>query len=222
MISRIGCDAFGDLARKTWEQEGVPTTHVAIDDEAPTGAAFIFVSSQTRDNAIIVESGAAANLGVSDVRAAQPLIAGAKVFMTQIEQPIGAAMEGLRIARAHVTTILNPAPASPVDDAIYAHCDFATPNEAEAATLPGIDTDTDEGALKAAASLVSRGARNVVITLGAKGALLHDGCGRRLQWRVCGRACGGADTGRGRSLWYGCGWPFRTEARHRTIDAEAC
>jgi ribokinase len=76
-----------------------------------------------------------------------------------------------------VTTILNPAPALPVDDTIYAHCDYVTPNETEAATLTGIDTSTDEGALQAASSLVERGARNALITLGAKGALLHGEAG---------------------------------------------
>lgn len=178
MITRIGQDAFGNLARQSWEQDGVATSHVLIDDNAPTGAAFIFVSSKTGDNAIIVESGAAANLGVADVRAAEALIGGAKVFVTQFEQPIEAAVEGLSIARSHgVTTVLNPAPALPVDDAIYAHCDFVTPNETEAATLTGIDATTDEGALKAASSLIERGARNVVVTLGAKGALLHGAAG---------------------------------------------
>lgn len=178
MITRIGRDTFGDLARKTWEQAGVSTAQVLVDEQAPTGAAFVFVSSKTGDNAIIVESGAAANLAVADVHAAQSLIENAKVFVTQFEQPIETAIEGLRIARARgVTTVLNPAPALPVDDAIYAHCDFVTPNETEAATLTGIDTSTDEGALKAAASLIARGARNVVVTLGAKGALLHGAAG---------------------------------------------
>ncbi|MFJ6325296.1 MULTISPECIES: ribokinase [unclassified Rhizobium] len=178
MITRIGRDAFGEMARKTWEQDDVATSHVLVDDISPTGAAFIFVSAKNGDNAIIVESGAAANLSVADIRAAQSLIAGAKVFVTQFEQPIDAAVEGLRMAREHgVTTVLNPAPALPVSDAIYGYCDFVTPNETEAATLTGIDTSTDEGALKAATSLIERGARNVVVTLGPKGALLHGAAG---------------------------------------------
>ncbi|MDH4985444.1 ribokinase [Aminobacter anthyllidis] len=178
MITRVGQDSFGEMARRTWSQDGVDTSHVLVDETAPTGAAFIFVSTNTGDNAIIIESGAAANLSAADVRAAEQLIAGAKVFVTQFEQPIEAAIEGLRLARSHgVTTILNPAPALPVNDAIYAHCDYVTPNETEAATLTGVDTSTDEGALKAASSLVERGARNALITLGAKGALLHGEAG---------------------------------------------
>jgi len=174
MITRVGQDSFGELARQTWSRDGVNTSHVLIDAVAPTGAAFIFVSSKTGDNAIIIESGAAANLSPADVRAAEGLISGAKVFVTQFEQPIETAIEGLHLARSHgVTTILNPAPALPVDASIYSYCDYVTPNETEAATLTGIDTDTEEGAVRAAVRLVELGARNALITLGSKGALLH-------------------------------------------------
>ena len=178
MITRLGRDSFGEMARQAWSRDGVDTSHVLTDDGAPTGAAFIFVSTKTGDNAIIVETGAAANLSVADIRATEPLIAGAKVFVTQFEQPIAAAVEGLRLARSHgVATVLNPAPAIPVDPGIFALCDYATPNETEAATLTGTDTSTDAGARAAAAALVKLGARNALITLGAKGALLHGAAG---------------------------------------------
>lgn len=177
-ITRIGRDSFGDMACRSWMSDGVDTAHVQIDETAPTGAAFIFVSAGTGDNAIIIESGAAANLSAADIRAAENVIAGAKVFVTQFEQPIEAAVEGLRLARRHgVTTLLNPAPAVAVDDAIYAWCDYVTPNETEVAALTGIDAESEDGALHAAQVLVERGARNVLVTLGAKGALLVGAAG---------------------------------------------
>jgi ribokinase len=152
----------------------VDTGAAVLDEATPTGAAFIFVSTETGNNAIIVESGAAGRITTTDVRNAEPLIAGAKVFVTQFEQPVEAAIEGLRIARAHgVITVLNPAPALPVDDSIYAVCDYVTPNETEAATLTGIRVETVDDARRAAADLVARGARNALITLGEKGALLY-------------------------------------------------
>ncbi|MGG6897749.1 ribokinase [Rhizobium sp. BR 315] len=178
MVTRVGQDSFGEMARRTWAGDGIDTSYVISDTEAPTGAAFIFVSTETGDNAIIIESGAAAKLSPADISAAEALIAGAKVFVTQFEQPIATAMEGLRLARKYgVTTVLNPAPALPVDDAIYSYCDYVTPNETEAATLTGVDTATDEGALRAAARLVELGACNALITLGAKGAILHGAAG---------------------------------------------
>jgi ribokinase len=175
LITRVGKDAFGEIARKTWAADGVDTSAVIEDPASPTGAAFIFVSTETGNNAIIVVSGAAGKLSPEDVRASEKTIAGAKVFMTQFEQPIGTAMEGLRIARKHgVTTVLNPAPAIKVEDqSIYGLCDYVTPNETEAASLTGLPVTNEAEALVAAKELVRRGAKNALITLGENGALLH-------------------------------------------------
>jgi len=88
MITRIGRDTFGDMAQKAWAADGIDISAVAIDEELPTGAAFIFVSTETGNNAIIVESGAAAKLSPADVAAAEQAIAGSKVLVTQFEQPV--------------------------------------------------------------------------------------------------------------------------------------
>ena len=181
IITRIGRDTFGEMAEKAWAADGVDISGVVHDDTLPTGAAFIFVSTETGNNAIIVESGAAAILSIADVRAAEAIIAGSKVLMTQFEQPIPTAIEGLTLARKHsVITILNPAPALSVDDAIYPLCDYVTPNETEAATLTGLRVETEDDALAAAQDFVRRGARNALITLGEKGALLHGAAGTHL------------------------------------------
>lgn len=181
MITRIGRDTFGALALETWKTDGIDTAHVTIDESAATGAAFIFVATGTGDNAIIVEIGAAARITPADIIAAEARIAGASVFLTQFEQPLDAAVAGLRIARANgVTTVLNTAPAIPVNDDIYGLCDYVTPNETEAAALTGIDTSTDEGVVQAARCLVAKGARNALITLGARGALLHGETGTHM------------------------------------------
>lgn len=181
MITRIGRDTFGEMAQKAWAADGIDISAVAIDAELPTGAAFIFVSTETGNNAIIVESGAAAKLSPADVAAAERTIASSKVLITQFEQPVETAIAGLTLARRHgVITILNPAPALPVDDAIYALCDYVTPNETEAATLTGLKVETEADALAAAREFVRRGARNALITLGEKGALLHGAAGTHM------------------------------------------
>ncbi len=71
-ITRLGRDAFAEIALKTWAEAGIDTRSVVTDDARPTGAAFIFVSSVTGDNAIIVEPGAAGALGLADIEAARP------------------------------------------------------------------------------------------------------------------------------------------------------
>jgi ribokinase len=181
MITRIGRDTFGDMAQKAWAADGIDTSAVAIDDTLPTGAAFIFVSTETGNNAIIVESGAAAKLSPADVAAAERVISSSKVLVTQFEQSVETAIAGLALARKHgVITILNPAPALPVDDAIYALCDYVTPNETEAATLTGLKVETEADALAAAKEFVRRGAKNALITLGEKGALLYGEAGTHM------------------------------------------
>ncbi|MGL5011137.1 MAG: ribokinase [Paracoccaceae bacterium] len=173
-ITRLGDDDFAKIARATWTNAGV-TPVVTVDRESYTGAAYIFIEAATGNNAIIVAAGAAGRVSVADVEAQAALIAGAAVFVTQLEQPIPAALRGLQIARAvGVTTILNPAPAASLSDEMLALCDYVTPNESEAETLTGIAVVTVADAERAADALLARGVGAVIVTLGANGALYRD------------------------------------------------
>jgi len=171
--TRIGNDAFGAIARSTWDAEGI-TARASVIDGASTGAAHIFVDDITGKNAIIVASGAAGTMNASDVDAIEKDIASARVFVTQLEQPVAAARRGLEVARRHgVTTVFNPAPALPLDDSIFPLCDYITPNETETAALTGIEVSNVDDARRAADVLLEKGVRNVIVTLGEVGALLH-------------------------------------------------
>lgn len=173
-ITRLGRDDFAAIARSTWAKAGV---HEAVteDPESYTGAAYIFLEASTGNNAIIVAPGAAARITPADVEARADLIAGAGAFVTQLEQPIDAAMRGLQIARAAgVMTILNPAPAAELSDEMLQLCDYLTPNESEAEALTGIPVTDIPSAEKAADALLARGVKAVVITLGSNGALYRD------------------------------------------------
>jgi ribokinase len=173
-ISRLGKDAFADIARATWDKAGVAQS-ITEDGESYTGAAYIFLENATGNNAIIVAPGAAGRISVADIDARRDLITGAKVFITQLEQPIPAARRALELARAAgVRTILNPAPAAELDDAFLALCDIVTPNESEAESLTGLPVTSVPEAEAAADALLARGVGACVITLGDKGALYRD------------------------------------------------
>jgi ribokinase len=175
-LTKVGKDAFGEIGVKTWAAAGVDTSHVIITEDSPTGAAFIFVSTETGNNAIIVESGAAGTISVADIEAKAEAIRSSRIFLTQFEQPLDAAFRGLEIARAAgVTTILNPAPAIPCDPAILKLCDYVTPNETEAASLTGLAVESVDDARRAGDAFLKLGVKTALITLGEKGALLHDG-----------------------------------------------
>jgi ribokinase len=172
-LSKLGQDTFADMAFRTWEGAGVrPRVHQ--DANVYTGAAYIFVDAATGDNAIIIAPGAAGTISIADIEAEADLIRGARVFMTQLEQPLDAAMRALEIAReAGVTTILNPAPAAELPAGMLALCDYVTPNESEAEALTGLPVRSDDEARVAAGRLLDLGAGAAVITLGERGALHH-------------------------------------------------
>lgn len=174
IITRLGDDAFAEIARAVWTKAGV-TAEVKVDTESYTGAAYIFIEEASGNNAIIVAAGAAGRLSPEDVEAKADLIESAAIFVTQLEQPIPATQRGLQIARAAgVTTILNPAPAASLPDSLLALCDFLTPNESEAEALTGLPVTSVDQARIAAAALLAKGVGAVIITLGENGALYHD------------------------------------------------
>ncbi|MCW1917617.1 ribokinase [Rhodobacter sp. KR11] len=174
-ISRLGADAFADIALATWAKAGV---HPAVtqDPQSYTGAAYIFIEDATGNNAIIISPGAAADISNADIDANKALIESAQVFITQLEQPIPVALYALQLARAAgVTTILNPAPAAQLPQGMLGFCDYVTPNESEAEALTGLPVTSVAEAKVAARRLRELGAGAAIITLGDKGALFHDG-----------------------------------------------
>lgn len=173
MLTRLGVDDFAVMAKKTWSEASVKS--VIIDTpESYTGAAYIFIEEATGNNAIIVSPGAASLISPADIDKNERLISGAGVFVTQLEQPLDAAIRGLQIAKsAGVMTILNPAPAAALPDAIYELCDYVTPNESETEALTGLPVITVEDARRAADVLLSKGVGTAIITLGEKGVLIH-------------------------------------------------
>ncbi len=173
ILTKLGNDDFADMALKTWADAGVtPYVEQVVDNY--TGAAFIFVDDKTGDNAIIIAPGAAATISPENMDNAADIITNASVFMTQLEQPIDAAVRALTIAKdAGVTTILNPAPAAKLPDGMLALCDYVTPNETEAEELTGIAVTTTEDAERASIAMVNAGVRTPIITLGARGVYLH-------------------------------------------------
>jgi ribokinase len=173
-LTRLGRDTFAEMARATWVEAGVRSAVIETPDSY-TGAAYIFVEEKTGNNAIIVSPGAAMLISPADIDAHATLIRSAGVFVTQLEQPIDAALHALRMAKAAgVTTILNPAPAATLPDEIFSLCDYLTPNETEAEELTGLPVTTVDEGRRAADALLARGVGTALITLGDKGALIHD------------------------------------------------
>jgi ribokinase len=172
-ISKLGRDPFGELARRTYLEEHIDTRFVFETPDHPPGGAAIIVDDATGENAIVVVPGACFHVTYDDIDQARDTIARSAVFMTQLELSLDAVEYGLQVARSlGVPTILNPAPALSLPDRIYPFCDYLTPNETEAAILVQQPVTDRASAERAAEILLSRGVGNVVVTLGAQGALV--------------------------------------------------
>lgn len=171
-VGRVGADAFGDTLRAGLEAEGIDIAHLRVAPEEPTGVALIAVDPSGQ-NTIIVAPGANAAVTVDDVDAAAERITGADVLLLQLEVPLEVVAHAAALAaEAGVRVVLNTAPAQPLPNDLLACCEYLILNETEAEILTGVLPTDWESAEVAAARLREYGARQVIVTLGARGAVL--------------------------------------------------
>ena len=175
-ISKIGKDAYGELALKTLEKNKISTENIIQDGNQQTGVAGILVDQNTGKNAINVIVGAPSSLRISEIEKQINLIKRSKIFLTQLEVPKDVTLHCLKTAKENgCITILNPAPASEISKEFYNNIDFFTPNETEAEFYTGIKITNDQEAKQAAEKLLNLGIKKVIITLGEKGLFYSDG-----------------------------------------------
>ena len=173
MVGRVGDDLFGEQLRASLRSFGVQDDGV-LTTPGPSGVALIAVDDLA-ENTIVIVPGANGSVSIADIPRLEAVLDGARILLVQLEVPIETVVAAARAAHTRgVTVILDPAPALPLPDELYALADIITPNEHEAATLTGIAVRDDQGAIAAARALIARGARRVAIKLGARGALTAD------------------------------------------------
>ena len=166
LVGRVGRDDFGRRLVEALVVEGVDVGGVRFDDEHPTGVASIYVVEG--DNGIIVASGANAAVSARDVREARSAFEGAHCALFQLETPLEALGEGLRVAReAGAMTLLNPAPWHALPGDFFPFVDVFIPNGIELGQFAGT-ADLEAGATKA----LEAGVGAVVVTVGSEGAWL--------------------------------------------------
>lgn len=170
MAGRVGTDFFGDLFLDALRAEGIRADAVVRDREGGTGVGLPVIG-EDGDNAIVVVPRANMAMTTDDLKAIAAEIADADVLMLQLEVPQEVSRSAARIARdAGARVLLNPAPAAPVSDDFLALADVVVPNEFEVQGLTGVTPDSESACHTACCKLMERGARAVVLTLGARGA----------------------------------------------------
>jgi len=169
-IAKRGNDLFGNQAIGIFMREGIDTQYVVKDPELPSGVALIIVDS-TGENSIVVAPGSNGNLQKEDIPIKIFESKRYGVLLLQLEIPVPTVEFAAKAASQNgMKVILNPAPAQWLPESLLSHIWLATPNEVEAEELTGVNIIDLSTADKAASMLIDQGVKNVIITLGEKGA----------------------------------------------------
>lgn len=178
LLVAVGDDAFGQSARALYAREQLDQTHVHTLPGERTGCGIVTLVDG--ENQIALYPGANLALRPAHVEAAAGAIRSSRLLLAQMESPPACVFAAFQLARAAgVTTLLNPAPARPLPAEVFPLIDLLTPNETEARLLLGLTADDPIPTEALAARLRALGVGTVVITRGARGALIADSRGLR-------------------------------------------
>ena len=176
MIGKLGDDAYGRDFRRLMQDEGIDASHV-FTSSLPTGMALIQINA-AGENQICVIPCANHDLDHADVQAIRPLLAKTEWVILQLELRPDVTFALIRLCHElGVRVVLNPAPAIPIAKEILAMVDYLTPNETELSILSGMPVDTDEQLRAATEHLLSLGTKNVIATVGSRGAAIANADG---------------------------------------------
>ena len=152
LIGRVGDDAMADEATALLDAAGVDLSELERDAEAPTGVALIAVEPHG-ENQIVVAAGANHRVGPGQLpqRLEGPLVLQLELPIETVEAAVG---------RASDFVCVNLAPAQPVSDLMLRRADLIVVNEGEAACY---------------GEALHHGGGRVVVTKGARGAVMYEG-----------------------------------------------
>ncbi|MFP1603683.1 ribokinase [Microbacterium sp. 2216-1] len=169
-VGCVGDDLFHDLVVDGLSSAGVDLTHLRTVP-GPTGIAHIRVDASAQNDIVMVPL-ANAHLNAEQIDAALAALAPTtSVLLTQLETPASLTLHIASRAREHgMTVVLDPAPAAPLDAAVWAHIDIVTPNETEATLMSGIEVVDRDSAERAGRWFREQGAGAAVITMAEKGS----------------------------------------------------
>ena len=169
-IGKVGNDDAGKFMVKSLSDDNVDTSNVSKDDKVGTGSAIILLD-ENGQNSIVVYGGTNQEVTGEDIASAHAQIKESNFLIAQFETPQAAALEAFKFAKENgVTTILNPAPADSILPELLQYTDILVPNETESETLTGIKVTDEQSMLENFAAFRKMGVKNLVITVGDKGA----------------------------------------------------
>ena len=181
MMGCVGDDLFGEKLLEPLRAAGIHLDHVAVHKGVSSGVGHVTleVMEHTAQNRIVVIPGANQTLKLEEISWLREEIGSYDLILLQLEIPIEVNRTVARWAKeAGVPVMLNPAPATELDDELLSLVSWMIPNEQEASMETHLPLRTDaEGPLKSdlrniAAKLWDKGVEHIVITLGGHGAVV--------------------------------------------------
>ncbi|KAF2657583.1 Ribokinase-like protein [Lophiostoma macrostomum CBS 122681] len=175
MIGAVGDDEYGELLSAGLNKNGVDSSGVVTVPNTQSSVCFVMVKDHTRENRCLFTRGATATWKREHLIRIEALgngtrpdlcIAQMEIHKEVVEQMIETA------GRAGIDFVLNAAPANPLTKCTYQWITHLLMNESEAAIMSG----RDKGEVNMYTwpiicdKFLEYGAKNVIITLGAKGA----------------------------------------------------
>lgn len=177
----VGEDAYGSAQREVFARDEIDTTWLRVIRGANTGLSAVWVDSRSGENRILNSPGANRDL-TSEALADLPVESAALVLLQNEIPPHTCAFVAAKAASASVPVIWNPAPFAAGDKTPIAPqtLRFLTPNEVEAEALLGTGVDARRPET-AALGLQALGYGGVVLTLGARGAVVCARAGAQVE-----------------------------------------
>lgn len=180
MIGCVGKDGHGETFLSLLDSEGIERRNVIITEKVPTGVAQIQINDAGQNKIVVIPS-ANHEFGLEEVEKTRYVFDDTEYALFQLEMRYEVTERAIEYAHAKgVKVIFNPAPARKLPQSLIEKCDYITPNEVELGIIAEEDTSTEQGIIRAAEKLIGYGAKNVIATLGDKGALIANSDGVRI------------------------------------------
>ena len=176
MVGAVGADEFGPSLVNGMKADGIDTSGVRIIDGLSTGVAVILVEEESGENRILLNPGANHVLRPEDFLTAESLGSPLPdLIILQLEIPLETVLQIIKTAKKEgVDVLLNPAPAVKLPKDVFEGLAHLIVNESEAAILTGRkaeDVEVEGFDWNVVTNdFVENGVKNVVVTLGSKGA----------------------------------------------------
>ena len=171
MIGMLGNDDNGNKFLKLLNSENIKTDNI-FQCDTPTSVAQIQINKDG-ENRICLIPGANHKFDYHHIDLIDNIIKETDLMVLQFELRLDITQELIKRAHKYNTKILlNPAPAATIDHELFKYIDFVTPNESELSCLTNLPVETNEQIITAARKLLSFGCKNVIATLGGKGAII--------------------------------------------------